>query len=156
MPEIAEAQALLGGARGDRARSRSRGVRANAGCICRRAYGQAMMWSKGFAAEETKAAFARATELAARTDNSAGALRRRPTVSGPSHIVRGELRSARELARSFLREAEEAGRIDGSGRRSPRPCPGLLLWPGDFAEARDPLRAGARGLRTRDAIGRRR
>src|ERR1700722_17119014 len=32
-------------------------------------YGQAMMWSKGFAAEETKTAFARAAELAARTDD---------------------------------------------------------------------------------------
>ena len=30
-------------------------------------YGQAMMWSKGFAAEETKTAFARAAELAARS-----------------------------------------------------------------------------------------
>ena len=30
-------------------------------------YGQAMMWSKGYAAEETKAAFARAAELAGRS-----------------------------------------------------------------------------------------
>ena len=34
-------------------------------------YGQAMMWSRGFAAEETKAAFARARELAAGVDNAA-------------------------------------------------------------------------------------
>jgi hypothetical protein len=33
------------------------------------AYGQATMYSKGFAAEETKAAFARAAELAAKTDD---------------------------------------------------------------------------------------
>ena len=32
-------------------------------------YGQAVMWSKGFAAEETKAAFARAAELAAKSDD---------------------------------------------------------------------------------------
>ena len=34
-------------------------------------YGQAMMWSKGYAAEETKAAFARARELTAGTENPA-------------------------------------------------------------------------------------
>src|SRR4029077_6748539 len=60
-------------------------------------YDQAMMWSKGFAAEETKTAFARAAELAARTD---GFSERFAAGHGQwtLEIVRGELRSARELA----------------------------------------------------------
>ena len=77
-------------------------------------YGQAMMWSKGFAAEETKTAFARAAELAARTDDFSerfGACHGQWTLE----IVRGELRSARELASTFLREAEDAGRVVETG-----------------------------------------
>ena len=54
-------------------------------------YGQAMMWSKGFAAEETKTAFARAAELAARTDDFS---ERFAACHGQwtLEIVRGELR----------------------------------------------------------------
>jgi class 3 adenylate cyclase len=74
------------------------------------AYGQAMMWAKGFAAEETRAAFSRAAELAAKTDNSA---ERFAAHHGQwaSAIVRGEVRSAREIASTFLEEAENAGRV---------------------------------------------
>jgi class 3 adenylate cyclase len=77
-------------------------------------YGQAMMWSKGFAAEETKTAFARAAELAARTDDFS---QRFAACHGQwtLEIVRGELRSARELASTLLREAEEAERVVESG-----------------------------------------
>jgi tetratricopeptide (TPR) repeat protein len=73
-------------------------------------YGQAMMWSKGFAAEETKTAFARAAELAARTDDFS---ERFAACHGhwTLELVRGELRSARELASTLLREAEDAGRV---------------------------------------------
>jgi class 3 adenylate cyclase len=77
-------------------------------------YGQAMMWFKGFAAEETKTAFARAAELAARTDDFSerfAACHGQWTVE----IVRGELRSARDLASTFLREAEDAGRAVETG-----------------------------------------
>jgi class 3 adenylate cyclase/tetratricopeptide (TPR) repeat protein len=73
-------------------------------------YGQAMMWSKGFAAEETKTAFARAAELAAATGDFSERF-----AAGHGQwtleIVRGKLRSARELASTFLREAEDAGRV---------------------------------------------
>jgi len=77
-------------------------------------YGQAMMWSKGFAAEETKTAFARAAELAARTNDFS---ERFAACHGQwtLEIVRGELRSARELASTFLREAEDAGRAVETG-----------------------------------------
>ena len=97
-------------------------------------YGQAVMWSKGFAAEETKAAFARAAELAAKTDDFS---ERFLAAHGQWTMarVRGELRSAHELTSAFLREAEEAGRVTEAGvaRR------GLALISnlhGDFVEAR--------------------
>ena len=93
-----------------------------------------MMWAKGFAAEETQAAFSRATELTARTDDFAerfSAAHFQWTFA----FVRGELRSARELESSFLlKEAEDTGRMVEAGvaRR------GLALacyQAGDFLEA---------------------
>ena len=102
-------------------------------------YGQAVMWSKGFAAEETKAAFARAAELAAKSDDFSerfAAAHGQWTMA----LVRGELRSARELASAFLREAEDAGRVTEAGvaRR------GLALicyLHGDFVR-REPIASG--------------
>ena len=72
-----------------------------------------MMWAKGFASEETRAAFGRAAELAERTNDF---LERFAALSGQwgAAIQRGELRSARELAQTLLREAEDAGQVDGS------------------------------------------
>ena len=70
-------------------------------------YGQAVQYSKGFAAEETKAAFARASELAAKSVNFSerfAAAHGQWTLS----FLRGELRAAHEMASSFLREAEAA------------------------------------------------
>ena len=93
-----------------------------------------MMWAKGFAAEETRAAFSRATELTAKTDNFADRF-----AAGHFQwtlaFLRGELRSARELELSFLKEAEDTGRVVEAGvaRR------GLALacyQAGDFLEAR--------------------
>jgi class 3 adenylate cyclase len=96
-------------------------------------YGQAMMWFKGFAAEETKTAFARAAELAARSDDFS---ERFAACHGQWNleIVRGELSSARELASTMLREAEDAERVVEAGvaRR------GLALigyFSGDFPDA---------------------
>ena len=96
-------------------------------------YGQAVMWSKGFAAEETKTAFARAAELAARTDDFS---ERFAACHGQwtLEIVRGELRSARELASTFLQEAEDAGRVVETGVAHR----GLALigyFSGDFLDA---------------------
>ena len=70
MPEIAEGQALLA------ALEESDEVKAAEAQRQRRlhlqtAYGQAMMMARGFAAEETKAAFARAAALSAKTDDFA-------------------------------------------------------------------------------------
>ena len=119
-----------------RRRMRSRPQRRNAQrrLHLQTAYGQAMMWSKGFAAEETKAAFARAAELAGRTDDFSerfSALRGQWAAA----ITGGELRSARELALTLLREAEDAGRVTEAGIANRRL--GLIAyWRGDFVEAR--------------------
>jgi hypothetical protein len=97
-------------------------------------YGQAMMWSKGFAAEETKMAFARAAELAARNGDFS---ERFAACHGQwtLEIVRGELKSARELAATCLREAEDEGRVVETGVAHR----GLALvgyFSGDFLNAR--------------------
>ena len=92
------------------------------------------MWAKGFAAEETKAAFARAAELAAKSGSFS---ERFAAAHGQWTIahVRGELRSARELASTFLREAEEAGRVTEAGVA--RRILALISYlHGDFVEAR--------------------
>ena len=133
MPEIAEAQALLV------AFSETDQVKVAVAQRERRlhlqtAYGQAVMWSKGFGAEETKAAFARAAELAAMSDDFSerfAAAHGQWTIA----ILRSELRSAQELAAAFLRQAEEAGRMTEAGVA--RRGLGLISYfLGDFVEAR--------------------
>jgi len=133
MPEIAEAQALLA------ALVETEEVKVAEAQRQRRlhlqtSYGQAMMWAKGFAAEETRAAFSHATELTAKTDrfeDRFAAAHFQWTLA----FLRGELQSARELELSFLKEAEDTGRVVEAGvaRR------GLALacyQAGDFLEAR--------------------
>src|SRR6202453_4017665 len=77
-------------------------------------YGQAVMWSKGFAAEETKAAFARAGELATEIGNADAPFDAYYARWGHT-LFRSELGSAREAAESFLREAERVGRPTEAG-----------------------------------------
>jgi hypothetical protein len=75
--------------------------------------GKALMWSRGFGAEESKAAFIRARELAAAIED---ATERFTIYYGlwVGNLVRGELGLAREIAETFLREAERgAGRSVG-------------------------------------------
>jgi predicted ATPase len=95
--------------------------------------GKAIMWSRGPGAEESKAAFIRARELAAAIDNPS----ERFTIYYGlwiGNLQRGEFGLAREIAETFLREAKRGGRTTecGFGRR-------LLgftcLWQGDFIEA---------------------
>jgi tetratricopeptide (TPR) repeat protein len=96
-------------------------------------YGHAVMWSRGFAAAETKSAFSRATELAAKSDDFSV---RFTAFDGQcrSAITRGELRSAWELASSFLREAQKAERL--AEARATRRHLGLIAYfRGDFFEA---------------------
>ena len=93
-------------------------------------YGQAMLWSRGFGAEETKTAFLRAQELAAGVDN---ADERFKILYGlwVGNLSRGEFAVGRETAEAFRREAENAARTTEAvvGRR----MLGLnCLWQGDF------------------------
>jgi class 3 adenylate cyclase/predicted ATPase len=95
--------------------------------------GKALMFSRGFGAEESKAAFIRARELPAAIDN--------PTERFTIHfglwlgnMVRGELRFAREIAETFLREAERGGWTTEC-RIGRRMLGSTCLWQGDFIEA---------------------
>jgi predicted ATPase len=133
MPEIAEAQALLMALAGTdevKAAIAQRDRRLH----LQTAYGQAVMWSKGYAAEETRAAFARIRELAGGTENAA---ERFPAYYAQwvRSLFRGEHRHARRTAEAFLREAEEDGSITEAGVA--RRCLGLTcLNHGDLMEAR--------------------
>jgi predicted ATPase len=113
MPEIAEAQALLAALTDTEvvkaaAAQRERRLRLQTG------YGQAMMLSKGFAAEETKDAFARARELAGGTENL---VERFPAYFAQwvLGLARGEHQQAQRVAETFLREAEEGGYATEAG-----------------------------------------
>jgi predicted ATPase/class 3 adenylate cyclase len=97
-------------------------------------YSRAVSWSKGFAAEETKAAFDRAAELAATSDDFS---ERFVALNGQWTLAqeRGELRKARELASAFCREAENAGRLAEAGVTH-RGLAFMSFLAGDFLEAR--------------------
>jgi transposase len=95
--------------------------------------GKALMWSRGFGTEESKAAFVRARELAAAIDNET----ERFTIYfglWVGNVARGELGLARETAETFLREAERGARTTecGVGHRL---LGATCLWRGDFIEA---------------------
>ena len=93
-----------------------------------------MMMTKGFAAGETKAALARAAELAKTAhdfpERFAASVGRFSAAA-----TEGDLRSARELALRLLREAEDAGRVMEVGVANW--WLGLIaFWHGDFADGR--------------------
>jgi tetratricopeptide (TPR) repeat protein len=97
-------------------------------------YSHAVRWSRGFAAQETKAAFDRAAELAAKSDEFS---ERFAALNGQWVVAqeRGELRKARELASAFLREAENAGRLAEAGVAH-RGLAFMSYLAGDFLDAR--------------------
>jgi predicted ATPase len=72
--------------------------------------GQAMMWSRGYASDESKTAFARARALAAGVENAS---ERFDAYYGliAATLARGELSLGLETAESFLRDAETEGRM---------------------------------------------
>jgi predicted ATPase len=98
------------------------------------AYGKAMMWAKGFSAQETRTAFSRATELTAKTDSFEerfAAAHGQWTVA----LLRGELSAARKLAFAMLQEAEDAGhKIEASVARCGLGV--ISYFRGEFLEAR--------------------
>ncbi len=97
-------------------------------------YSYAVMWSKGFAAEETKAAFTRVGELATEIGD-AEALGAAYFARWVHTFWRGELGSARETAESFLREAERAARPTEAAAAH-RSLGLTCLFQGDFEDAR--------------------
>jgi adenylate cyclase len=132
MPEIAEAQALLAAlAKTDEVKNASASRQRRLQLQTR--YGQAMMYSRGFASDESKTAFARARTLAAGLDDASA---RFDAYYGlfVGSLVRGELSLARETAESFLRDGETGGRMTEASVA--RRCVGLVrLFQGDFVGA---------------------
>ncbi len=95
------------------------------------------MWSKGFAAEETEAAFARASDLSLQTAGSA----ERSTISYARWIrnfIRSEMNAARLIAESFLHEAEAEGRRTEAALAR-RTIGSTCLFQGELALARSHL-----------------
>jgi class 3 adenylate cyclase/predicted ATPase len=105
-------------------------------------YGQALMWSKGYASEETKAAVSRAQELAGNVDDPS---ERFATYYGQwaGRLLRAELNSALETATAFLRDAENAGRPTEAAVAQ-RFLGLTILWQSDFVEARARLNEALR------------
>jgi tetratricopeptide (TPR) repeat protein len=133
MAEIAEAQALLA-ALADTEEVKAAEAQRRWRLHLQTTYGQAIMMAKGYAADETRAAFARAAELAGAIDDFS---ERFTDLGGQiaAAMTGGELRLARELALKVLREAEEARRIAETGLANQ--WLGLIAyWRGDFLEAR--------------------
>jgi predicted ATPase len=109
MPEIAEAQALLA-ALGECAEVKSAAASRQRRLELQTRYSQAVMYSRGYASEESKTAFARALNLAGGAGDASG---RYDAYYGLfiGGLVRGELGFARETAESFLRDAGNGGRM---------------------------------------------
>jgi predicted ATPase len=109
MPEIAEAQALLAALAEtdeDKAALAHRDRRLH----LQTAYGQAMMYSRGFGSDASKTAFARARDLAAGVGDASERFDAYYGLYAAS-LLRGEIKLARETAESFLGQAENEGRM---------------------------------------------
>jgi predicted ATPase len=136
MPEIVEAQTLVA------ALAESDGVKNAVASRQRRLqlqtrYGQAMMYSRGFASDESKTAFARARTLAAGGGDASEWFDAYYGLFIGS-LMRGELSLARETAERFLRDAENEGRMtEASVAR--RNVGAARLWQSDFIGARTNL-----------------
>ena len=100
-------------------------------------YGHAAMWSKGFAADEMSAAYARASKFAGPSDEAAP---RFVAYYGEClrSFMRGEHHQAHAEAEAFLREAEAEGRPTEAGVAR-RVLGFVSLQLGDLQEARKAL-----------------
>ena len=101
-PEIEKAKALLA-ALSDTDEVKNAAAARQRRLKLQTSYGQAMMWSKGYAAPETAAAFARAQELAAGGESTS---ERFVTYVGQWGVkaVSADLKAAREIAETMLHE----------------------------------------------------
>jgi predicted ATPase len=115
-------------------------------------YGHATMWSKGFAADETGAAYARVGELASQTGLERNVVLHAQWIAS---FIRGDLKAARQQVEIFLREAETSGRPMDTGAAH-RSVGLTCLFQGEFALARLHLeRALADHVPERDTDARR-
>jgi hypothetical protein len=136
-PELAESQALLA------ALSESDAVKSAAALRERRVHlqislGNALIWAKGHQAPETRAAFARARELAGCVEDAS---QRFSAYHGlwTGHFTRGEHAPMREMAELFVREA--TARPDCPETLNAHRISGQTCWYfGDFAGAHDHFR----------------
>jgi predicted ATPase len=140
-PEIAEAQTLSAALADteevkNAAASRQRRLRLQT------SYGQAMMWSKGYGAPETRAAFARARDLATKSGSFANRSIANYGHWANSHM-RGEFTLARETAEIFVQEAENEGRLPEVSIAR-RMLGFTCLFSGNFTEARAHLEEALR------------
>jgi tetratricopeptide (TPR) repeat protein len=141
MPEIAEAEALLAALAASEpvaAELRRRETRSK----LHAGYALATMMTKGFGAEETKAALARAASVseAARTPEYWTVVYGRINAD----MMGGDLRSARAGVEAFLAEAEAAG-LPGQAAFARRMLGFLKLLAGDVAGARVDLERALAG-----------
>jgi predicted ATPase len=132
MPQIAEAQELLA------ALAEIDEVKAALAQRDRRlhlqtAYGQAVMYSRGFASHESKTAFAHARTLAARVSDASERFDAYYGLFAGS-VVRGEHGLARETAENFLREAKDEERMTEAAVAR-RNVGAARLWQGDLIGA---------------------
>src|SRR5262249_28280034 len=95
-------------------------------------YGHALMWSQGFAADETGAAYARVGELASQTGPERNVVLQAQWIAS---FIRGELKVAGEQVEIFLREAETSGRAMDTAAAH-RSVGLTCLFLGEFALAR--------------------
>jgi len=97
-------------------------------------YALAVMWSRGYGSEETKAAFARASDLGGKTENAAHKLATYYPQWVRSHM-RGEHRLAQATAETFLLEAE-AGEYATEASVARRALGSTCLARGNLIQAR--------------------
>ncbi|HZZ24134.1 MAG TPA: hypothetical protein VFE60_16830 [Roseiarcus sp.] len=136
MPEIAEAETLLA-ALGETDDVKAAIAERQRRFDLQTSYSQALLWAKGFASEETMAAFARAGEFAGPAENAAARFGTYDAQCLRS-FMRGEYRQAREIAETFVREAEAGGR--GAEAGASRRMLGLIcLYQGDLKAAKATL-----------------
>ena len=133
-PQIAEAKALFE-ALGKDETMKTDTARRMQRLKLQTSYGQAVMWSKGFAAEETKAALAQTLSLASQSDNTAERMKAHH-ARWAALYVSGQLQSAQRSPRS------SSGRRNWRGDAPAAASAGRLLgvtrlYQGRFAEARD-------------------
>jgi adenylate cyclase len=130
MPEIGEALALLA------ALADSDDVKGTIAQRLRRrdlqtSYGQALLWARGFAAQETMTAFARVGEFVV-SDKDAAARIAVYDAQCLRSFMRGEYSEAQVIAETLLREADGRGPEAGAARR----MVGLVrLYQGDLTAA---------------------